>query len=258
MQTNDKIARQQDVTRLCIQCAVLLMQHGAETTLVEQLSTRLGRALGMDAVDSSISANAIVLSTLSQDHCLTMTRKNLAGGINMQMVTELQHLIILTEHKLLDEKDFKKRLEQIKPLYYPKPLLIFMVGLACSCFCWLAAGSFGSIIITFCISCIAMFTRITVAQMKINPIINFCITAFIATSLCGLTTRYILVDTPSVAMASCILLLVPGFPLINAIADMFKGHVNTGVARWTVATLLTLSTCIGVVMAIGLWDLQGW
>ncbi|MCQ8234666.1 threonine/serine exporter family protein, partial [Pectobacterium carotovorum] len=42
--------------------------------------------------------------------------------------------------------------------------------------------------------------------------------------------------------------LVPGFPLINAVADMFKGHVNTGLARWTVASLLTLATCIGVVM----------
>ena len=258
MSINNRITQQQDVTQLCIQCAVLLMQYGAETTLVEQLSTRLGLALGMDSVDSSISANAIVLSTMYQNHCLTITRKNLDSSINMHMSTELQHLIILAEHKMLDENDFKKRLQHLKPLHYPKPLLIFMVGLSCSCFCWLASGSVGASIITLVISAIAMFSRIALAQAKVNPIINFCITAFIATSLCGLTIHYIQIDTPSVAMASCILLLVPGFPLINAISDMFKGHVNTGVARWTVATLLTLSTCIGVVMAIGLWDLQGW
>ena len=54
-------------------------------------------------------------------------------------------------------------------------------------------------------------------------------------------------------MAASVLLLVPGFPLINAVADMFKGHINTGLARWAIASLLTLATCIGVVMAMTLW-----
>ena len=54
-------------------------------------------------------------------------------------------------------------------------------------------------------------------------------------------------------MAASVLLLVPGFPLINAVADMFKGHINTGLARWAIASLLTLATCIGVVMAMTVW-----
>ena len=29
---------------------------------------------------------------------------------------------------------------------------------------------------------------------------------------------------------------------------MFKGHINTGLAHWAIASLLTLATCIGVVM----------
>ncbi|GAB7204481.1 hypothetical protein OS31_11260 [Dickeya oryzae] len=71
----NETTQQRDITRLCIQCALLLLQHGAESMLVEQLSSRLGVALGMDAVESSISANAIVLTTIMQGHCLTSTRK---------------------------------------------------------------------------------------------------------------------------------------------------------------------------------------
>lgn len=59
--------------------------------------------------------------------------------------------------------------------------------------------------------------------------------------------------TPTIAMAASVLLLVPGFPLINSVADMFKGHINTGLARWAIASLLTLATCIGVVMSMTLW-----
>ena len=86
--------QQREITRLCIQCALLLLQHGAESTVVEQLSTRLGIALGMDSVESSISANAVVLTTISHGECLTTTRKNVDRGINMQMVTEVQHIVI--------------------------------------------------------------------------------------------------------------------------------------------------------------------
>lgn len=45
---------------------------------------------------------------------------------------------------------------------------------------------------------------------------------------------------------------------VNAVADMFKGHINTGLARWAIASLLTLATCVGVVMALTIWGLRGW
>ncbi|MDU2879118.1 MAG: threonine/serine exporter family protein, partial [Enterobacter sp.] len=93
----------------------------------------------------------------------------------------------------------------------------------------------------------------------LHPQINFCITAFVATTVSGLLLRLPqFANTPTVAMAASVLLLVPGFPLINAVADMFKGHINTGLARWAIASLLTLATCIGVVMAMTLWGLRGW
>ena len=70
--------------------------------------------------------------------------------------------------------------------------------------------------------------------------------------------RYDLGTTPEIAVASSVLLLVPGFPLINSLSDMVKGYTNTGLARWSIATLLTLSTCIGIIAAMSLWGYEGW
>ena len=117
-----------------------LLQHGAESALVEELSTRLGLALGMDSVESAISSNAIVLTTIKDGECLTSTRKNVDRGINMHVVTEVQHIVILAEHKLLDYRDVEKRFAQIRPLRYPRWLLVIMVGLSCACFCKLNNG----------------------------------------------------------------------------------------------------------------------
>lgn len=250
---------QRTVTRLCIQCGLFLLQHGAESALVEELSGRLGLALGMDSVESAISSNAIVLTTIKAGRCLTSTRKNNDRGINMHVVTEVQHVVILAEHKLLDIKGVGKRFDLIRPLRYPRWLVSLMVGLSCACVCKLNNGGWDGSVITFFASLVAMFVRQSLARRHLHPQINFCITAFVATTLSGLLLSLpAFVHTSTVAMAASVLLLVPGFPLINAVADMFKGHINTGLARWAIASLLTLATCVGVVMSMTLWGLRGW
>ena len=143
-------SQQRAITRLCIQCGLFLLQHGAESALVEELSTRLGRALGMDSVESAISSNAIVLTTIKDGECLTSTRKNVDRGINMHVVTEVQHIVILAEHKLLDYRDGEKRFAQIVPLRYPRWLLVIMVGLSCACFCKLNNGGWDGALVSFC------------------------------------------------------------------------------------------------------------
>lgn len=254
----DVLDNQRPITRLCAQCALLLLQHGAETTAVENLSTRLGIALGVDSVESLISANAVVLTTISDGHCLTTTRRSYDRGINMHVVTEVQHLVIQIEKERISWQNAKNQLESIEAFRYPGWLVSIMVGAACACFCRLAGGVMGATITTFVVSALAMSLRLKIAHAQINPIINFGIAAFFATALCGLITEFLQISTPTIAMASSILLLVPGFPLINAISDMFKGHIITGIARWTIAFWLVMATCIGVVAAVSIFGLKGW
>ncbi|AWS51476.1 MULTISPECIES: threonine/serine ThrE exporter family protein [Providencia] len=256
---NDPVDQQREVTRLCIECGLLLLQHGAESMLVEQLTTRLGIALGANQVDSAISSNSLVLTTIIDGRCLTSTRRIIDRGINMHVVTEVQHAVILVEHHLLDRKQLHKKLSSIKPLRYPRWLMVLMVALSCACFSKLNGGGWESALITFLASGCAMYVRQVLTSHQMNPLINFCITAFVATTVSGLLLKIpYLAVTETISMAASVLLLVPGFPLINAVADMFKGHVNTGLARWTMASLLTLATCIGVVLAMTIWGLKEW
>ena len=140
---------------------------------MEQLSTRLGLALGMDSVESSISANAVVLTTLSHGACLTTTRKNVDRGINMQVVTEVQHIVILAEHHLADAHDVARRFDRIRPLRYPRWLVVLMVGLSCGCFSMLNGGGADAFLVTFIASGTAMLVRQILTARHMNPLINF-------------------------------------------------------------------------------------
>ena len=184
--------------------------------------------------------------------------QNVDRGINMHVVTEVQHIVILAEHKLLDYRDVEKRFAQIVPLRYPRWLLVLMVGLSCACFCKLNNGGWDGALVSFCASTVAMYIR------RADPSLHASADQLLHHRLCRHHHLRAAAAPPGVCQHADYChgrqrsAAGPGFPLINAVADMFKGHINTGLARWAIASLLTLATCIGVVMAMTVWGLRGW
>jgi uncharacterized membrane protein YjjP (DUF1212 family) len=249
---------QREVTRLCIETGLMLLQHGAESALVESLTRRLGESLGLESVQVAIMANAITVTTLCDDHCITTVRRNEDHGINMHMVTEAQRAVLAVEAGELDRAGFRERFETIKPQRYPRWLMAFMIGVSCACFARLAHADWAGCALTFAASAAAMVVRQWFAARHFNPIVTFFAAAFTATSIAGQGVIYKFGTTPKIAMASCVLLLVPGYPMINSISDMVKGYVNTGLARGMVVTLLGASTCAGIILAMNLWNVWGW
>lgn len=250
--------QQQEITRLCVHTALLLLQHGAESTLVSQIATRLGKALGVESVEVALTANAVVLTTLHQGHCITTARRNQDRGINMHVVTEVQHIMIAAEHHIYDSSVVRKKLYNIKPLKYNRYYVLLMVGLSCASFAHLAGGDALICFITFLASCGGMLVRQELAGRHYNPMIVFAATAFVATCISGLSLRFGLGNDPQIAIASSVLLLVPGFPFINALSDILKGYTNMGIGRWALATVLTFGACIGIVFALSLLNINQW
>ena len=150
---------QRAVTRICVETALLLLQHGAESAVVVQMAQRLGVALGIESVECALTANAVLLTTLSKQHCITTVRKNVDKGINMQIVTDVQHIVVAVEHHLYDLSMAQKKLDKLKPLKYNRYLVVFMIGLSCASFAHLSGGDMTICAITFIASAIAMFVR---------------------------------------------------------------------------------------------------
>ncbi len=255
---------QREVTRLCVQTGVMLLQHSAESALVETVSRRLGLALGMDSVEIALMANGITVTTIREGRCHTTVRRNIDRGINMHVVTEVQRAMLLTEEKKLDLAGVAKQLDEIKPFRYPRWLVSVMVGLSCAAFARLgllargAEADIGTYVITFVASGVAMQVRQWLAYLHFNPLVNFATAAFVATSIAAQGVIHHWVDSPKVAMSACVLLFVPGFPLINAVSDMVKGYINTGISRAVMAVLLLLACCGGIVFAMTVWNAWTW
>lgn len=99
-----------------------------------------------------------------------------------------------------------------------------------------------------------MIVRQLIAARHFNPLVTFFVTAFVATSIAGQGLLHEIGAMPRIAMASCVLLLVPGFPMINSVSDMVKGYINTGLSRGMMAVLLGSATSGGIFLAMTVWQ----
>lgn len=252
---------QQSITRLCIHCGLLLMQYGAESTVVVDLTKRLGVALGVNGVECALSFNAITLTTLYSGRCITTTRNTMHQGINVAILIQIGHIIMDTEKSLRHEHsidDVQTRLNAIKKEGYPAWMVVIFVGVSCASFAYLSAKDLTISLITFVGATVAMSVRLFLAMRHFNAFISVIATAFVATLLGALAYFLKLGVHADVAVASSVLLLIPSFPLINALSDILKGYINMGVGRFVWASMLSLSACVGIVLALMILGITDW
>ncbi|EDP58368.1 threonine/serine exporter family protein [Vibrio sp. AND4] len=251
-------SKQRAISRLVAQAGQMLLAHGAESALVGDIMQRIGLACGVSEVEVALSANALVVTTVKGEHCITTTRSGVDRGINMRVITQIQRICIMMERGFLDVRMAQKKLNAISPERYNRWLVVLMIGLSCAAFSHLAGGNLGVFIMTFLASSGGMVIRQEIGHRQFNPLLNFAVTAFVTTLISAQAVIFNIGNLPTVAMASSVLMLVPGFPLINSVADMLKGHINMGIARFTMASLLTLATCLGIVAAMEVTGIWGW
>ncbi|OOR90251.1 hypothetical protein B0181_04915 [Moraxella caviae] len=252
---------QQRITRLCVRSALLFMQYGGESAVVVDLTKRLGLALGVGGVECALSFNAITLTTLYNGRCITTARNTVHQGINVSILVQIQQIVLHAEATRKTEnlvQEIENRLDAIDRSAYPNLPMSLAVGLSCASFAYLNDGGLLVACITLVAGFCAMRTRVFLSAHHFNPFVVVIITAFVATLLGALAYFLELGHNADIAVAASVLLLVPGFPIINALSDILKGYINMGVGRWMFATMLTLSACVGIVIALILLQIPHW
>lgn len=246
------------ITTVVVRVAAMLLEYGAESRLIEQLSTRLGIALGCTSIEMSLIPSAIVLTTLVGDSSITTTRRAHEQPINMSIVHQIVSICISVEQNPHNIMMVEKKLAAIHSNPYPIWILIPTIGIACAAFSHLQGADWPGFWITFLASSVGMIVRKELSRHNYSLLIVFGVTAFVCTLIASLAFYHGLSSTGNIVLSSSVLLLVPGFPYINSMLDAFKGYISMGWGRWTQATLLTLMASLGIMLAMGLVDIEGW
>jgi uncharacterized membrane protein YjjP (DUF1212 family) len=234
---------------LLLDITVQLISTGAHTAKAIRIAQRIAEAYEYDA-DMIILPKSISISLSRKElrHVrLTAVRKTAPLALNSTFNHRMSALSWRVHDEQLPLEEVQQQFLHIVAL--PRMnfwLVLCMVACANASFCFLFGGDMAAMGLVFCGTAIGFWLRRQLMEYHLHHYFALIGAAFVASFIAGLGTMGGFGSTPSVALATSVLFLIPGVPLLNALIDIMEGHVINGIAAF-------ISSCTMIVcLALGL------
>ncbi len=234
------------VTQFVAEYATRLMGSGVHTSRVVRNTKRLGEALGVRVM---VSAFQKVVTFSVYDDESGRVYSGVADfpplPISFELNSELSALSWDACDLRLPLAEIRRRYDEIvaRPRLDPIFTLI-LVGLAKASICRLFGGEWCAVGIVFTATLLGFYLKQRMQAKGFNHYVIFIVSAFAASMYASVAMIF---DTTSeVAIATSVLYLIPGVPLINGVIDIVEGHVLNGIARLTSALMLIVCIAVGL------------
>jgi uncharacterized membrane protein YjjP (DUF1212 family) len=237
----------------------MLLVSGAHCGRITRNLNRVAQAWGYRA-DLFLTFTGLMISVrnLAQpEDPVARFRRCPLHGVHFGVITEISLLTWRVPEEQLAIDDVEARLAEIRKLpHHPRWAVLLGVGAACACLCLLLGGSWMNGAVAFVAAMAGMFIRQELLKRRFNPMIGFIGGSFVTTLIAGMDYLHHFGNTPEVTLATSVLYLVPGVPLINCVIDLIEGNIPTGVARGVFAGFILLCIAVGMTLSILLLGLQ--
>ena len=224
-----------------------MLGAGVHTSRVVRNSKRIGDALGAD-VSIHTSQKTAMLTVCGREGKVMSTRvlDIPAFPICFEWNSDLSALSWAAYDNEMSLDAIRHKFDEIvsKPKMNPW-FVLFMAALANASFCRLFGGDLWAMLLVFTSTLVGFFTRQHLTRRGVNHYIVFIVSAFVA-SLCASSALTLGLETAEIALATSVLYLVPGVPLINGVIDITEGHIQIGISRLVNALMLIVCIAIGM------------
>lgn len=235
-----------EIARFLQEYANRLMGSGVHTSRVIRNTRRIGHSLNVE-VKISLFQKTLVMSVCDKDSLEIYNEVAIIPSypISFELNSELSALSWEAYDNELPLDTLWDKYEQIISRPKMDPLCtLFLVGFANASFCALFGGDWTARGIVFSATLIGFYLKQVMQKKHINHYIVFVVSAF--TASLAASSALTLDTTAEIAIATSVLYLVPGVPLLNGVIDIVEGHVLTGCSRLIQALLLVLCIAVGL------------
>lgn len=237
--------------------AVLLMQSGANTKRVIDVLNRFAETLNVKSY-ALISHKSIIITLKTRDlpqKTYTNVRQIPSYKINFYIVSEISRLSWIVLEERWNCSQIQQKIDQIKnKKQYSFGLTAFFVSLAGASFAKLFGGDYQSMMIAFIATLGGMYVVYLAIKNHLNPYLRTYLASLAASIIASLGILFHWGDKPHIALATSILFLVPGVPLINSFNDLYNNHILNGSVRFISGLMTVLFIGLGLITAMVLFN----
>jgi uncharacterized membrane protein YjjP (DUF1212 family) len=239
-------------TNLLLDIAIALMVSGANTNRANTSINRFALVLGCRAF-SMISHKTIVM-TLTDNHTgetFTKVQNMPSYAINFTTISCISKASwkALGESWSIEkiESEFKKIRAEKK---YSRIQVLLAVSLAGAGFCNIFGGDYTNMLVAMLSTFTGLFVLQEAHKKDFNMYFRVLLASFVASSVASLGIVYDIGESPHIALATSILFLVPGVPLINSFTDLLDNNLLNGQVRFTSGLMIVMAMAIGLFGAL--------
>lgn len=238
------------VVEVALKAALLVHQSGGDTTRAESTMRRVAVALEAERVDTMVSSLSLTLNAKLNGVFVTGMRRAPHMGVNFRVLTGMERALHSLEDGRIGMEKFEELIDKLAEprQYYPAWLVVICVGIACGGFAAMFMGDRIAIAITILGGMAGMATRLLLVKWQFKPFIMVTGAAFVATMVTGLLKSF--TTTPDIAIAACVLFLIPGVPLINGASDLLNNNYLNAMVRLAMGTILIIGLSLGMSIAL--------
>lgn len=225
----------------------LIMENGGETYRVEETITRMGHAFGFAEVECFAVPSGIFISYRKGSGSIeTAVKRVRRRGTDLTRVDAVNAVSRRMEAEKLSCEEVMELLREIETRKPKITKLGLVLAVALSSFGWAAmfGGGMVDCVVAFVVALLGQGLAFALDKAGMRSFVSTLLGSFLATilpMLFHMATDLLIVDA---AVAACLMPMLPGLAMTNAVQDTLRGDMVSGISSATSA-LLTASMIAG-------------
>lgn len=252
-----KIKKIKEVEEMLLDVGTLLMSNGASTGRVRTTVNRIAEALGYE-VELLITSRSLMLTVTEENGTdyTSSVRRTPPHGVNFKLVSGISRMSWRIIEDKLTVEQINQDINRLTTLpHYPRLVVLSLVALAGASFCRLFGGEGLELIVTFIATFFGLFVRQEAMKKRFNPYLAIVFASFAASMVAGLSVKLGIGDSPEHALATSVLFLIPGVPLINSFTDLIDGNTLNGIVRGVNGLTIAFAIALGLLCAMSIYSI---
>ncbi|WP_348799118.1 threonine/serine ThrE exporter family protein [Flavobacterium adhaerens] len=247
-----------DLGETLLEIGSLLMVSGANSERVKVTISRIASTFDCD-LDLMITSHALMMTLTYKDNIKTFTSVKSVPNmhLNFNLISDISTMSWkIVEEKWPVERINKELLLLNRESLYSRPLVLFLVALAGASFCRLFGGDFIEMGLCFLGTLVGLYVRQETMKLKFNFYLCIFFAALTSSFLVALCSFLNPGRDFVYALATSVLFLIPGVPMINSFSDFIDGNILNGTNRGVNVLVIAFAISLGLMVSLLIFNLH--
>lgn len=244
--------------RVVCKAGRILLESGAEIYRVEETINRLLNCFHVEEGSAFVTPSGIFVSFVSEGRTYSKVIRVTYSSLNLTRINEVNQASRDMCNGVIELEELENKIKACSNLELssPKAERWYSAMTALGFALFYGGGVWEAVVAAFAGFCVS-WAQAHFAKRKINSFVAIGLCSMLIVLIACLFSMLPLSFNRDTMIIGCMMLLVPGLALTNAIRDSLAGDYLSAITRATEAMLISVSLAVGAGIVLSLWLLGG-